>query len=151
MRRCDPKGDPGLGGDIFLEPSETRPLPPADLPFPALDRLLPVAVPLPIGQHPGAYDAIVSVRRNEKRPDGGSRRAEYLNPSIARKDLVMGKLSDILHEVDQRHLAAAWDTTEAAEDFTPLPAGDYTCHVIGGEIGGNFCIWQQRAGRPFPG
>ena len=52
---ADPKGDPGLGGDIFLEPSETRPLPPADLPFPALDSLLPVAVPLPIGQHPGAY------------------------------------------------------------------------------------------------
>ena len=33
------KNDPGLGDDIFLEPSETRPLPPRDLPFPALDDL----------------------------------------------------------------------------------------------------------------
>jgi len=55
---ADPKNDPGLGNDIFLEPSETRPLPPADLPFPELDPLPPVAVPLPIGQQAGAYSSL---------------------------------------------------------------------------------------------
>lgn len=52
---ANPKDDPGLGDDIFLEPSETRPLPPRDLPFPQLDDLPPVAPPMPIGQQAGAF------------------------------------------------------------------------------------------------
>lgn len=55
---ADPKADPGLGKDVFLEPSETRPLPPANLPFPPLDALPPIAVPLPVGQQAGAYSAL---------------------------------------------------------------------------------------------
>jgi len=46
----------------------------------------------------------------------------------------VGKLSDILRDADRESLASAWGTTEAAEDFAPLPAGEYTARIIGGEL-----------------
>ena len=40
-------------------------------------------------------------------------------------------LSDILHNGDRQNIAQVWDSTEAAEDFgSPLPAGEYVCHVV---------------------
>src|SRR5208283_1252323 len=39
-------------------------------------------------------------------------------------------LSDVLHGSDRETISQAWRETEAAKDFAPLPAGEYTCHVI---------------------
>jgi hypothetical protein len=35
--------------------------------------------------------------------------------------------------IDTDKFRAAWDTTEAAEEFKPLPAGEYTFRVVSGE------------------
>lgn len=43
-------------------------------------------------------------------------------------------LSDILKNGQQQKLAAVWDSTNAAEDFKPLPSGDYTALVEAGEL-----------------
>jgi len=43
-------------------------------------------------------------------------------------------LSDILHEGDRRSLARAWGETQAAEDFAPLPTGEYVARIVGGEL-----------------
>ena len=43
-------------------------------------------------------------------------------------------LSDILHQSDQQSLSAAWDNSEAAEDFAPLPAGAYIARIVSGEL-----------------
>ncbi len=43
-------------------------------------------------------------------------------------------LSDILREGDRQTLSRAWGETEAAEDFAPLPGGEYTAHIVGGEL-----------------
>jgi hypothetical protein len=43
-------------------------------------------------------------------------------------------LSDILRNGDQERLRDAWQHTEAAADFKPLPAGEYVCHVIAVEL-----------------
>ena len=43
-------------------------------------------------------------------------------------------LSDILHGNDREKLAEAWEKTEAAEDFAPLPGGVYIARIIGGEL-----------------
>jgi len=45
----------------------------------------------------------------------------------------MKKLSEILCEGDRSSLASAWDSTEAAKDFAPLPAGEYIARIIAGE------------------
>jgi hypothetical protein len=42
-------------------------------------------------------------------------------------------LSEILHHGDKEKLAQAWRETEAAKDFTPLPAGEYVAQILGGE------------------
>ncbi len=39
-------------------------------------------------------------------------------------------LSDILRGSDRENLSRAWRETQAAEDFAPLPPGEYVCHVI---------------------
>ncbi len=39
-------------------------------------------------------------------------------------------LSDILHNSEREDLSRAWGETKAAEEFSPLPPGEYTCHVI---------------------
>ena len=44
------------------------------------------------------------------------------------------RLSDILANGNRSQLAQAWGTTKAAEDFGPLPGGDYVAHVISGEL-----------------
>jgi hypothetical protein len=45
------------------------------------------------------------------------------------------KLSDILQQdSDRTRLQQAWDATTAAEDFAPLPAGEYSCRVLAGEL-----------------
>ncbi len=46
----------------------------------------------------------------------------------------MGKLTDILSDADRNNLASAWSTTEAAEDFAPLPPGEYVARVAAGEL-----------------
>lgn len=39
-------------------------------------------------------------------------------------------LSDILSAQETAAIRDAWDTTEAAEDFAPLPPGDYACRLL---------------------
>jgi len=46
----------------------------------------------------------------------------------------MGKLTSILSDGDRNNLASAWSTTEAAEDFAPLPAGEYVARVVSGDL-----------------
>jgi len=46
----------------------------------------------------------------------------------------MGKLSDILANRDGEQLRRAWKTTEAADDFAPLPRGEYVAHIIACEL-----------------
>jgi hypothetical protein len=43
-------------------------------------------------------------------------------------------LSDILKDGNRAQLIEAWASTEPAEDFVPLPAGQYVAHVISGEL-----------------
>ena len=43
-------------------------------------------------------------------------------------------LSDILHSDQQQSLRSAWDETEAAEEFKPLPAGEYVARIVAGEL-----------------
>ena len=43
-------------------------------------------------------------------------------------------LSDILHNGDRESLSRAWGETQAAEDFSPLPTGDYVARIVGGEL-----------------
>ena len=43
-------------------------------------------------------------------------------------------LSEILHQGDRENLSRAWGETEAAEDFAPLPAGEYVARVLSGEL-----------------
>lgn len=44
------------------------------------------------------------------------------------------RLTDILHGGERDAIASAWQTTEAAEEFAPLPAGEYVAHVTSGEL-----------------
>ena len=43
-------------------------------------------------------------------------------------------LSDILRAGDREKLASAWNATQAAEDFKPLPQGDYIATIEAGEL-----------------
>ena len=43
-------------------------------------------------------------------------------------------LSDILRQGDRESLSRAWGETKAAEDFAPLPAGEYVARIVGGEL-----------------
>lgn len=43
-------------------------------------------------------------------------------------------LSDILHYGERDNLSRAWGETEAAEDFAPLPSGEYVARIIGGDL-----------------
>lgn len=43
------------------------------------------------------------------------------------------KLSDILTG-QARHLQSVWDQTAAADDFAPLPAGEYAARILSGEL-----------------
>ena len=45
----------------------------------------------------------------------------------------MAKLTDILHGGDAA-LKSAWDQTEAAADFGPLPAGTYSADIVSGAL-----------------
>lgn len=46
----------------------------------------------------------------------------------------MGKLSDILHNGDGDRMRRAWDSTEAAGEFEPLPGGVYVARIVAGEL-----------------
>jgi len=48
--------------------------------------------------------------------------------------MVRRSLSDILREGDRQNLSHAWGETKAAEDFTPLPAGEYVARIVSGEL-----------------
>lgn len=43
-------------------------------------------------------------------------------------------LKDILHAGGQDKLSQAWNTTNAATDFTSLPRGEYLCHITAGTL-----------------
>lgn len=43
-------------------------------------------------------------------------------------------LSDILRNGERENLSRVWGETEAAEDFAPLPSGEYVARIIGGEL-----------------
>ena len=43
-------------------------------------------------------------------------------------------LSDILAANDGNELKKLWDSTEAAGELSPLPAGEYTAHIIDGKF-----------------
>ena len=43
-------------------------------------------------------------------------------------------LVDILREGDRESLSRAWGETQAAEDFAPLPTGEYVARIVGGEL-----------------
>jgi len=47
----------------------------------------------------------------------------------------MGILSDILSADNGGNIHDLWDSTEAADDFAPLPAGKYLCRLKSGELG----------------
>ncbi len=44
------------------------------------------------------------------------------------------RLSDILANGQQESLRQAWDSTQAAEEFQPLPAGEYIARIEKGEL-----------------
>lgn len=44
------------------------------------------------------------------------------------------KLTDILHAGDLDKLTKAWTQAKAAEDFGPLPRGEYVGHIIDGAL-----------------
>jgi hypothetical protein len=44
------------------------------------------------------------------------------------------RLSDILLNSDRERLERSWSTTKAADDLKPLPAGEYRCRVVTGEL-----------------
>ena len=46
----------------------------------------------------------------------------------------MGKLTDILGDDGDDRLRREWKNTEAAKDFVPLPAGQYTARIIAGKL-----------------
>jgi len=46
----------------------------------------------------------------------------------------MGKLSDILADGRGDELRRKWNDTEAAEDYAPLPNGEYVARIIAGEL-----------------
>jgi hypothetical protein len=43
-------------------------------------------------------------------------------------------LSDILRNGDRENLSRAWGETQAAEDFAPLPSGEYVARIVGAEL-----------------
>ena len=43
-------------------------------------------------------------------------------------------LSDILHGSDRETISQAWGETKAAEDFAPLPPGEYVARIVGGDL-----------------
>ena len=43
-------------------------------------------------------------------------------------------LSDILRNGERERLSTAWGETQAAEDFAPLPSGEYVARIVGGEL-----------------
>ncbi|MHB9049279.1 MAG: DUF669 domain-containing protein [Pirellulales bacterium] len=44
------------------------------------------------------------------------------------------KLTDILRADQRDAIADAWADTEAASDLLPLPAGEYVCRLVAGEL-----------------
>jgi len=46
----------------------------------------------------------------------------------------MGKLTDILRESDADCLRHQWAETEAADEFSPLPDGEYVAHIVASEF-----------------
>jgi hypothetical protein len=43
-------------------------------------------------------------------------------------------LINILRDADRESLAQSWVETEAAEEFAPLPPGEYVARIVGGEL-----------------
>lgn len=43
-------------------------------------------------------------------------------------------LSDILANGSRDNIRNLWDSTDAAGELDPLPAGEYTAHIVGGDL-----------------
>lgn len=43
------------------------------------------------------------------------------------------KLSDLLANSGAGNIRDAWNTTQAAAELSPIPPGEYICHVVSGE------------------
>lgn len=43
------------------------------------------------------------------------------------------RLSDILRGADRDKINQAWNETKAADDFAPLPSGEYVARIVAGE------------------
>ncbi len=52
------------------------------------------------------------------------------------------KLTDILRHGEGEDFRARWQSTQAADEFGPLPPGEYLCRVLSGEL------FQSRQGTP---
>jgi hypothetical protein len=44
------------------------------------------------------------------------------------------RLTDILHNGEGDDIRQLWTETKAAGDIGPLPAGEYVCHIVGGDL-----------------
>jgi hypothetical protein len=44
------------------------------------------------------------------------------------------KLSEILPRSDRERIARTWDSTKAADELKPIPAGEYRCRIIDGAL-----------------
>lgn len=44
------------------------------------------------------------------------------------------RLSDILMNSERERLEAAWKTTKPADDFRPIPPGEYKCRIVDGSL-----------------
>jgi len=44
------------------------------------------------------------------------------------------KLSDVLKNSDREELSRAWSEATAAQEFGPLPPGEYVAHIIEGAV-----------------
>lgn len=52
------------------------------------------------------------------------------------------KFTDIITSNDGGNFGDLWDSIEAADEFKPLPAGSYVCHIIEGKL------FESRNGTP---
>lgn len=48
--------------------------------------------------------------------------------------MVRTKLSDLFDDDDRSEILRNWEETEAAEDYKPLPAGEYVAEITSGEL-----------------
>ncbi|MBI3861140.1 MAG: hypothetical protein HY290_04510 [Planctomycetia bacterium] len=93
-------------------------------------------------RHRSPDDRIVLIVPRSRRAAGKEcsrrRRIVFLvsrNLRLLESISMQGKsLSDVLRAGDRESLATAWKNTQAAAEYAPLPAGEYVCHVVRGDL-----------------